>query len=193
MVQRTPRICAGSMSPRPQVAFLLKESARHERRTRVCSFVGGHHETTTHYSANGGTDNRCRSVTDKFGSGLARLARRRMGLARGGARGSSSRYRASCAVVLRRLRRLWDRIQLPVLRLWLWDYQLQLSVLRLWHRLQLPGLRLWHRLQLPGLWLWLSSRHSPPRSLCRRLASLALKSRTKASRRVLAEERRAPR
>ena len=41
----------------------------------------------------------------------------------------------------------------------------------------------------PQLWLWLSSRHSPPRSLCRRLASLALKSRTKASRRVPAEER----
>ena len=37
------RICAGSMSTRPQVASLLKESARHES----VSFVGGHHETVS--------------------------------------------------------------------------------------------------------------------------------------------------
>src|SRR6516225_5917812 len=104
-----------------------------------------------------------------------------MGLARGGARGSGSRYRARCAVVLRRL-----RLRLPGLRLRLWD-RVQLSVL---HRLQLPGIRLWlwDRLQLPGLRLWLWQGHCPPRSLWRRLAWLALKSLIKASRRVLAEE-----
>src|SRR6516164_5163892 len=31
------RICAGSMSRRPQIASLLRESARHGRRTGVCS------------------------------------------------------------------------------------------------------------------------------------------------------------
>src|SRR3974390_3483391 len=113
-----------------------------------------------------------------------------MGLARGGARSSGSRYRARCAVVLRRLRLrlpglrlwLWHRLQLPVLRLWL-GHRLQLPGLRLWlwHRLQLPVLRLWlwHRLQLPGLRLWLWQGHCPPWSLCRRLASLALNRRTK--------------
>src|SRR6516225_3568078 len=66
-----------------------------------------------------------------------------MGLARGGARGSGSRYRARCAVVLR-----WLRLRLSGLRLWLWE-RVQLSVLRLWlwDRLQLSGL---HRLQLPA-------------------------------------------
>src|SRR6516162_8615503 len=106
-----------------------------------------------------------------------------MGLARGGARGSGSRYRARCAVVLRWLRLrlsglrlwLWERVQLSVLRLWLWD-RLQLSGL---HRLQLPGIRLWlwHGLQLPGLRLWQG--HCPPSSLRRRLASRLVKSRTK--------------
>src|SRR6516165_9177268 len=104
-----------------------------------------------------------------------------MGLARGGAWGSGSRYRARCALVLRRLRlrlpclrlRLWDRVQLSVLRLWLWD-RLQLSGL---HWLQLPGIRLWHRLQLSGLWLWRG--HCPPSSLRRRLASRLVKSRAK--------------
>src|SRR6516165_9756004 len=85
-----------------------------------------------------------------------------MGLARGGARGSGSRYRARCAVVLR-----WLRLRLPGLRL------------RLWHRVQLSVLR---------LWLWQG--HCPPSSLRRRLASRLVKSRTKASRRVSAE--RAP-
>src|SRR6516162_4051030 len=80
-----------------------------------------------------------------------------MGLARGGARSSGSRYRDRCAVILRRLR-------------------LRLSVLRL---------RLWDRVQLSGLWLW--QRHCPPSSLRRRLASRLVKSRTKASRRVSAE------
>src|SRR6516162_4425810 len=102
-------------------------------------------------------------------------------MARGGGRGSGSRWRDRCAVVLRRLRlrfpclrlRLWDRVQLSVLRLWLWD------------RLRLSGL---HRLQLSGLRLWLWQGHCPPWSLCRRSASLV--SRTKASRRVSA--RRAP-
>src|SRR5215469_2744229 len=123
--------------------------------------------------------------------GRSWLARRRMGLARGGARGSGSRYRTRCPVVLRRLRLfglrlwLWDRLRLP--SLWL-----RHDDLRLWLRLQLPGLRvwLWYRLQLPRLWLWLWQGHCPPRSLCRRRrASLALKGQTKASRRILAEER----
>ena len=151
-------------------------------------FVGGNHETTTYYSFNGGTDSYCTSIAHKFGSGLA-FARPRM--ARGGGRGSGSRWRARCAVVQRRLRLrlpvlwLWYRLQF----LWLW-YRLQLPVLRLWlrDRLQLPVLRLWLRdqLQLPVLRLWLRDRHCPPRSLCRRLASLALKP-TKSRRRCCSD------
>src|SRR5215471_129928 len=96
------------------------------------------YEATTHCGFNDGTDICCSSIAHKFGSRLARLAGRWMGLARGGARGSSSRYRARCAAVLRRL-----RLRLPGLQLWLWD-RLQLPELRLWqYRLQLPELRLW--------------------------------------------------
>ena len=94
-------------------------------------FVGGNHEATTCYSFNGGTDSYCTSIAHKFGSGLA-FARPRM--ARGGGRGSGSRWRDRCAVILRRL-----RLRLPGLRL------------RLWDRVQLSGIRLWHRLQLSGL------------------------------------------
>src|SRR6516225_7290123 len=111
----------------------------------------------------------------------------------GGWRGAGIGWRARRFVILRvRLRlprlRLWLRHRLPGLRLWLWD-RLQLPLLWLRHdQLYLPDLRLWHRLQLPRLWLWQG--HCPPRSLCRRRwASLALKGQTKASRRILAEER----
>ena len=77
------RICAGSMSTRPQVASLLRE-----RKADRGLFVGGNHEATTHYSFNGGTDSYCSSIAHKFGSGLA-FARPRM--ARGCGRGSGSR------------------------------------------------------------------------------------------------------
>src|SRR5262249_20052917 len=116
-------------------------------------------------------------------------ARRRMGLARGGARGSGSRYRARSAVILRL------RLRLPCLQLWLWD-GLQLSSLWLWHpELQLPVLRLWlwDRLQLSVLRLWLWERHCPTRSLCGRLASLALKRQTKNVAPGVAEELQARR
>src|SRR6516165_5396444 len=93
------------------------------RRIRETVFVGGRHETITHYSFNGGADDRCRYVNHKSGSSSGSSGL--VGLARTGW-----------------LPGLW-LCRLPRL-LWLW-HLLQLPGL---YRLQLPSL--WLRLQLSG-------------------------------------------